>query len=96
MNATIVDAIQTKKVLSLTYNGVARTVQPHAYGMNHLGHELLRAYQVSGGHQKAGHVWDLFTVSKIVGLSVTGDTFQSAAPLYARGDKAMSTIYAEL
>lgn len=96
MNPKIIESIKSRKVLSLTYDGIARTVQPHTYGVNHLGNELLRAYQVSGGHKKAGHVWDLFKVSKIVGLSETGETFQGEAPGYSRSDKAMTTIYAEL
>ena len=99
MNSIIVDAIRNRKVLSLTYEGIARTVEPHAYGVTTTGNEVLRCYQVEGVHRnKTGkpHDWDLLIVLKIHGLSAPGTTFSSARPGYKKGDKAMTTIYAEL
>lgn len=97
MNATIVSAIQNRRVLSLSYKGVSRVVQPHAYGVSTAGHEVLRCYQVAGGHSSdKPHDWDLLLVSGISALRDTGETFSSAAPGYRRGDKGMSTIYAEI
>jgi hypothetical protein len=97
MNATIVDAIQNRKVLSLIYDGISRRVEPHAYGMGTSGNELLRCYQIAGSHgSDKPHDWDLLIVSKISALSNAGDTFAGPRPGYRRGDKAMSTIYAEL
>ena len=96
MNATIVDAIRTKKVLSLTYDGIARVVEPHAYGVSSTGSELLRCYQIGGGHKETGHNWDMLTVSKIIGLAATGATFSSAREGYRRGDKKMARVYVEL
>jgi hypothetical protein len=96
MNATIADAIRTKKVLSLTYDGMARVVEPHAYGVSSTGSELLRCYQVGGDHRENGHNWDMLTVSKIVGLVATGATFYSAREGYWHGDKKMARVYVEL
>ena len=97
MNAIIVDAIRNRKVLSLVYDGISRKVEPHAYGIGTSGNELLRCYQVAGSHgSDKSHDWDLLIVPKISALSDTGDTFAGPRPGYRRGDKAMSTIHAEL
>ncbi|KFN38235.1 hypothetical protein KN63_05030 [Smithella sp. F21] len=97
MNHTIINAIQQKKLLSLSYDGITRTVEPHAYGVSSKGNELLRCYQVRGGHgSEKPHDWDLLTVSKIVALTDTEEHFSGARPDYKRDDKAMQTIYAQL
>jgi hypothetical protein len=97
MKNTIISAIQNRRELSLNYRGASRVVQPHAYGISTAGHEVLRCYQVSGSHTSdKPHDWDLLLVDGISALCETGNTFENNAPDYRRGDKAMSTIYAEL
>jgi len=97
MNQTIINAILQKKLLSLSYDGITRTVEPHAFGVSSKGNELLRCYQVKGDHNsEKPHAWDLLTVSKIGALSDTGENFASARPDYKQNDKAMQTIYAQL
>lgn len=97
MNATIVGAIQNKEVLSLVYDGISREVEPHTYGVNSRGNEVLRCYQVSGGHtSERSTEWDLLKVSKIVALAKTGARFAAPRPGYKRGDRGMVTIYQEL
>ncbi|WP_298267477.1 hypothetical protein [Geobacter sp.] len=97
MRNTIINAIRQKKKLSLRYDGVMRIVEPHAYGISKKGHELLRCYQVRGGHTSyTPHDWDLLKVSEITALTDTGEHFACARPDYRRDDKAMQTIYAQL
>ena len=48
MNLTITQAIKEKKNLELRYHGYARRVEPHAYGRNKEGDEILRCYQTAG------------------------------------------------
>jgi hypothetical protein len=85
------------KRISLTYKGIRRVVEPHAYGVSLKGSELLRCYQTCGGHESARpHNWALLTVSKITSLSVLEEGFSSPRDGYRRGDEAMSTIYAQL
>jgi hypothetical protein len=97
MNTQITDAIQKQEILSLVYKNVARMVEPHAYGESTAGNEILRCFQVSGGHTSdKPHDWDLLTVSKISSLSSTGEKFSGPRPDYKRGDKAMTRIFAEL
>ena len=70
MNHSIINAIQQKKLISLSYDGITRTVEPHAYGVSSKGNELLRCFQVKGDHNSdKPHVWDLLTVSKIIALT---------------------------
>ena len=72
MNSVIIHAINNCELLSFTYDGYARIVEPHAYGVTTAGKEILRAYQIEGGHaSNHNQPWHLFSVSKVVGLSST-------------------------
>ncbi|OIQ92250.1 hypothetical protein GALL_258460 [mine drainage metagenome] len=96
MLQTIITAVQNKEVLSFTYEGYTRVVEPHAVGVSTAGHKVLRCFQVGGHHEKQNHNWDLVLLSKIVGLSATGQRFSSERLGYKGGDKGMITIYAQL
>lgn len=93
----ITSAIRARQLLSFNYDGFARTVEPHTYGIDKKGQNALRAYQVSGGSESGEYVgWKLFHVSQICGLSVLQQTFSSPRPKYKKGDTAFVTIQAEL
>jgi hypothetical protein len=96
MLQAIINAIHERKVLAFTYDGLARVVEPHTVGVSRAGNDALRCFQTAGGHVTPGHEWDLCVLDKIVGLRETGDAFSGPRPGYKRGDKGMSTIYAEL
>jgi hypothetical protein len=97
MNATICEAIKEKKLLTFTYDGLARTVEPHAHGISTAGNECLRCYQVAGG-SSSGKVpdWKMMTTDNITGLSVSQDGFSTPRSGYRKGDRHMSTIFCEL
>lgn len=66
---TIIAAIQEQRILELTYDGIHRQVEPHAYGRASTGNNLLRCFQISGGHTSdKPHDWNLMNVAKISGL----------------------------
>lgn len=96
MKQTIIDAISNFQVLTFTYSGIGRVVEPHAIGISRTGKELLRCYQTLGGHVTPGHEWDLCELSKISNLSISGDYFQTPRPGYRRGDSHMISIFAQL
>lgn len=96
MKSILIKAIQNRECLSFVYSGLQRLVQPVAVGNSLAGNEVLRCYQIAGGHLTPGHDWDLVDLSKITGLKATGNYFQGNPPGYRRGDKGMSTIYAQL
>ncbi len=92
----IIEAIKARQILAFNYNGYNRIVEPHAVGSSRAGNDVLRCYQIQGGHVAAGHNWDLCEISKISNLTLTGNNFASARSDYRRGDKGMLRIYAEL
>ena len=90
-------AITEKRLLTFSYDGFQRTVEPHTFGVDKKGHEAVRAYQVGGGSSSGEYRgWKMFHVSEMSGLSVSSTNFASARPDYKPGDKAFSTIYAQL
>lgn len=93
----ISSAIKNKQLLSFTYAGYVRVVEPHTYGIDSKGHPALRAYQVRGGSESGEYVgWKIFHVSEIQGLTDTQEYFAQARPQYRRNDSAFSTIHAQL
>lgn len=94
---SITAAIQGRNLLSFMYDGCHRTVEPHAYGMDAKGHMALRAYQVSGGSNSGQYAgWKLFHIHEMLGVSVQPQAFAGPRPGYKRGDKAFSSIIAQL
>lgn len=96
MLSSIIAAIQNRQVLSLTYDGIDRIVEPHTVGVSKTGNDVLRCYQTAGGHITPGHEWDLLLLNKIRYLTATGMTFSTPRPGYKKGDRGMTKIYAEL
>jgi len=96
VNSKIVESINAKQQLELRYSGYSRLVEPHAYGRDKDGDEILRCYQVSGGSvsgERAG--WKLLKVADIFALHILPQHFVQR-PEYRRGDKSMERIYAQL
>lgn len=94
---TIVSAIQHQQLLSFTYDGFARVVEPHCYGVDGKGHYALRAYQVRGGSESGEYAgWKLFHVQEMRQVSVLPERFAAPRPGYKRGDKVFVRIDAQL
>lgn len=92
MNQILVDAINSKRRLSFTYNKKLRTVEPQCYGIGAKGTELLRAHQIQGGLERE----PLFDVSKMRDLVALDRHFTKPGPNYKKNDSAMKTIFAQL
>lgn len=92
----IINAIRNREYLAFTYSGYPRIVQPVAVGASLAGNDVLRCYQTAGGHVTYGREWDLCEISKMSKLRAAGEHFVGEPPQYRRGDKGISTIYAEL
>jgi hypothetical protein len=93
----ISSSIKNLQLLSFTYDGFSRVVEPHTYGIDTKGHAALRAYQVRGGSESGEYVgWKLFHVNEMLGLTVLSEHFSCARPKYKRGDSVFSTIHAQL
>ena len=98
MNSTICTAIRERRLIQLSYHWGHRVVEPHAYGLNENGHELLRVFQTSGASDSGKPAgWKLLRADEITGMRVLEDHFAGARSGYSRGDKALDReIYCEL
>jgi hypothetical protein len=89
-------AIKENKVLELRYHGYSRIVEPHAYGRDKAGDEILRCYQTSGGSESGERTgWKLLKVRDVFSLHLTKESF-AARPEYRRNDKAMAFVFSQL
>lgn len=96
MNSILLQAIQKANVLELRYHGYSRFVEPHAYGRDKDGDEILRCYQTAGGSESGERVgWKLLKVREAFSVHLTKTVF-SARPEYKRNDKAMNYVFAQL
>lgn len=96
MNHNITQAVSEKRILELRYHGYSRIVEPHAYGRDKDGDEILRCYQISGGSASGERVgWKLLKVRDVFSLHLTKGTFV-ARPEYRRNDKAMTYVFSQL
>ncbi len=82
-----------RRVISFTYDGRARTVEPHLLGYDDDGDLTLSAWQLSGG---SGRGWRDFHVARLSGLSTTGSIFAGARPEYNPRDKTIVRIVCRL
>lgn len=82
MRDQLTTAIQQRKIVTFTYEGLSRRVQPAAFGVgNRKGKETLHAYQV-GGESKRGGVphWRNFHVDKMSAVTVLDEVFGPNPP----------------
>jgi hypothetical protein len=96
MREQLTAAIEQRRLVTFTYEGYARRVQPAAYGVgNRKGKETLHAYQV-GGESRRGGVphWRNFHVDKIESLAVLDEVFGPNPPGFS--PHAFPTVMAAL
>ncbi len=96
MNSLIFESVNKQRCMELRYHGYSRVVEPHAYGRDKGGDEVLRCYQTSGGSvsgERAG--WKLLKVCDVYSLHLLKEVF-IARKDYKKGDKAMEYIFAQL
>jgi hypothetical protein len=77
MNYTICDSIEARRLIRFDYNGLSRTVEPHAHGFNSKRNEVVRGFQVareSRSDDAAG--WRFFIVAEMSNLAVLAKTFR--------------------
>ena len=97
MVSEICKAIENQNLIEFIYDGCYRVVEPHTLGVSKKGKDNLSAYQTDG-ISIHGEVpdWKQFTLSKIKGLNVLDETFDSPRPGYVSGDSRMVEIYCEV
>lgn len=86
------------RLISLTYAGRLRVVEPHDYGV-HKRSTMLLAYQLrESGSTRRARVggWRLFDVSKIEACSVLDETFRGSRGESHQHHYAWSVLYARV
>jgi hypothetical protein len=96
MNQAIVNAINNHQVIELQYDGELRIIEPHCYGITTADNEGLRAFQTGGYSSSGTFGWKMYDLSKADNISISENRFDGPRPGYKRGDKGMSTIFAQL
>jgi hypothetical protein len=94
---TLASAIQNRKEITFTYDGLPRVVQPATYGTTTTGKLTLRGCLIGGQSRRNSlPCWELFTEAKILDLALTGSTFDAFdCEGYTKGDSAFVNIIAE-
>ena len=94
---TACDALHRGLCLELQYDGFGRTVEVHAVGLTHDGHEMLSVWQVRGGsesNERQG--WKNMRLDEILFSRVTDEKSEAPRQEYKRGNKAFATIICQI
>lgn len=93
----LAQAIEERRVVTFTYDGFLRVVEPFLLGTTTAGRPALRGYQTKGG-SRSGTVpgWHLFSLGKIVGLATCQKRFSGVRDGYTPSDKGMQAIGAHI
>ena len=86
MRDQLTAAIQQRKIVTFTYQGHERRVQPTAFGQSRRRHkDTLQGYQVGGGSSRGGvpH-WRSFFVEQITGLQVLDEVYGPNPPGFVK------------
>lgn len=90
---TICEAINNRRLLTFSYDGYNRTVEPHTCGNDKKGHEALRAYQIGGGSESGEYIgWKIFHVNEMRNISMLQEQFNGPRQEFNRNDSAFSYI----
>ncbi len=90
-------ALQTGVRLKLQYDGFHRVVEVHAVGISTAGNPCMRVFQTAGGSVSGEPVgWKMMTLDKAFTLHLTEEISQAPRQGYAKNDRGMSIIHAQL
>ncbi len=96
MNPTICKAIEEKRVLELRYHGYSRIVEPHIYGQDKKGEEVVRCYQLAGGSESGERAgWKLLKTKDAI-LVHLAETHFLPRPEYQKDDKVVMHVFCQI
>lgn len=81
-------AIEARRILSLSYSGTMRRVEPHLLGYDAEGHLTLSAWQREG----TGEGWRDFHLGKVTGLAATDESFRGARASFNPRDDTIDRV----
>lgn len=90
-------SLQSGVRLELRYDGFSRVVEVHAVGISKANNPCMRVYQIRGGSVSNEPIgWKMMTLDKAFSMHLTEEVSQSPRQGYAKNDRGMSTIFAQL
>lgn len=97
MNPTVCDAIRTRRLLMFAYADLIRVVEPHLYGVNSAGHEMLTAW-LRPGHSRTDPQggWRNYRLDDLTRLQALPETFDAPRPGFNPNDARMREVYCRL
>ena len=95
--AQLCSAITRRSLVMFEYGDLIRVVEPHRFGVNGAGHEMLSGW-LRAGYSRSDPAggWRNYLVSEIRALQVLAAPFADTRPGYAAHDHRMPQVYAEL
>jgi hypothetical protein len=97
LHAQLCSAITKRSLVMFEYGDLIRVVEPHRFGINSAGHEMLSGWLRAGySRSDLAGGWRNYLVPDIHALQVLDAPFAGTRPGYAAHDHRMRRIYAEL
>jgi hypothetical protein len=91
------EAIERHSLVMFEYADLIRVVEPHRFGVNSAGHEMLSGW-LRAGYSRSDPAggWRNYLVSDISALQVLDAPFAGTRPGYAAHDPRMREVFSEL
>ena len=97
MNVVICDAIRARRLLRFVYDGYERVVEPHHYGVNGAGHEVLSGWLVSGWSSSDPEPgWRTYLIDQMQGTAALAESFSGTREGYNPNDSRMVRVYCRI
>ncbi len=90
-------AIRRRSLVMFEYGDLIRVVEPHRFGINSAGHEMLSGW-LRAGYSRSDPAggWRNYLLSDVSALQVLDAPFVGSRPGYVAHDPRMHEIYCEL
>ena len=90
-------AIRRRSLVMFEYGDLIRVVEPHRFGVNSAGHEMLSGW-LRAGYSRSDPAggWRNYLLSDVSALQVLDAPFAGSRPGYAAHDSRMREVYCEL
>ena len=90
-------AIRRRSLVMFEYGDLIRVVEPHRFGVNSAGHEMLSGW-LRAGYSRSDPAggWRNYLLHEVSALQVLDAPFAGARPGYAAQDPRMPQVFCEL
>jgi len=97
LRAQLCAAIRRRSLVMFEYGDLIRVVEPHRFGINSAGHEMLSGW-LRAGYSRSDPAggWRNYLVRDVRALQVLDAPFAGARPGYVVPDPRMREVYCEL